>query len=110
MSRVSRLLNQSAEVWRAERVPDGGGGWETTWVKVGDVRARFSQPSASERVIGEQGHALWDAIIYFEPDADVLRNDEIRRAGHPTMSVVSTLEPSAAGTYLRADATAEVTV
>jgi len=107
MSRVSRRLNQRVEVWRKTREPDGGGGWFDTWAKLYDARARFSQPAADEQVIGEQGHAEWTAVVYFEPSADVRRNDEIRRAGRQTMTVESTVEPSESGTYLRANCSAE---
>lgn len=109
MSRVSRHLNQDVSIWRPTRVGDGGGGWVTTYVHQFDTRARFSQPSAQgrEQVIGEQGHAEWRAHVYFEPDANVLRNDQLRRAGEQTLVVEAVIEPSKAGTYLRANCSAE---
>lgn len=107
MSRVSRHLNQQVEIWRSVRVSDGGGGYTVTKVQQSTLRARVSQPSAAERVIGEQGHAEWAAVVYFDPSADVVRNDEIRRAGRQTLVVESTVEPSESGTYLRANCSAE---
>lgn len=109
MSRVSRLLNQRVEIWRAVRVSDGGGGWRTTFVHQLDTRARFSQPSAlgREQVVAEQGHAEWVAHVYFEPGTDIQRNDEIRRTGKQKLIVEAVIEPSESGTYLRANCSAE---
>lgn len=106
MSRVTRHLNQDVEVWRKQRTPDGGGGYETTWVLVAAVRARFSQPTAREQVDAALPHAEWSEPVYFEPDADVLRNDEVRRTGEQTVTVESVVRPSAPNTYLRANCSA----
>ncbi|MGW5639627.1 head-tail adaptor protein [Streptomyces sp. NPDC003832] len=102
MSRVARLLNKPAEVWRESRVSDGMGGWETGWSKIADVRARFSQPSAAERVVAAQNGADLTTVVYLLPSADVRRDDEIRR-GTDVFKVRAVFEPSEPGTYLRAD-------
>jgi len=102
VSRVARLLNRQVAVWRVVRVDDGMGGWEETWDQVGTVRARFSQPSATERVLADQSQARLTHIVYLLADADVRRGDEIRD-GSRVFEVLATFEPSEPGTYLRAD-------
>jgi len=104
MSRVARLLNTAAEVWRETRTADGMGGWVTGWSQVGSVRARFSQPSAAERVRADQSGVDRSHIVYLPPSAGVRRGDELRR-GVDVYEVLATYEPSEPGTYLRADCT-----
>lgn len=102
MSRVSRLLNSSAEVWREVRSPDGMGGWTDAWSPVGTVRARFSQPSATERVVAASNGVDLDTVVYMASGADVLRGDHLRR-GSTEYEVRAVYEPSEPNTYLRAD-------
>jgi SPP1 family predicted phage head-tail adaptor len=102
MSRISRLLNASAEVWRDTRTSDGMGGWVSGWAKVGTVRARFSQPSAAERVQAAQNGADRSHVVYLPPASDVRRDDQLRQ-GSRVFEVLATFEPSEPGTYLRAD-------
>jgi head-tail adaptor len=102
MSRVARLLNSTAEVWRDQRTEDGMGGWETGWSAVATVRARFSQPSAAERVIAAASGADLDSVVYLNAGADVQRGDELRR-GPAVYEVLAVFEPSEPNTYLRAN-------
>ncbi|GAA3804506.1 phage head closure protein [Streptomyces chiangmaiensis] len=102
MSRVSRLLNQTVNVWRYTRTSDGMGGWVAAWVQVGTARARLSQRSARERTAADQTTSRLTHVVYLLPDADVRRGDELRQAGR-TFTVLATFEPSEPGTYLRAD-------
>ncbi|MCI3271021.1 head-tail adaptor protein [Streptomyces cylindrosporus] len=102
MSRVNRLLNASAEVWRSARTSDGIGGWTEGWAKASTVRARFSQPSATERAVNDRYDAKLSQIVYLRHDADVRRGDQLRTSGR-TLRVLATYEPSVPGTYLRAD-------
>jgi head-tail adaptor len=102
MSRVGHLLNSSAEVWRQSLTPDGMGGSTAVWVKVGSVRARYSQPSAAERVIAAQNGADLSHVVHLADSAGVQRGDELRR-GTVVFEVLATYEPSMPGTYLRAD-------
>ncbi|WP_413788073.1 head-tail adaptor protein [Streptomyces platensis] len=104
MSRVARLLNASATVWRASRTSDGMGGWDETRTQVGNkpVRARISQPSATERVVADQSGSTLSHVVYLLPDADVRRGDELRQPGR-VFKVLAVFEPSEPGTYLRAD-------
>jgi head-tail adaptor len=102
MSRVGHLLNSSAEVWRQLRSDDGMGGWNLDWASIGAVRARFSQPSAAERVIAAQNGADLSHVVYLAGSADVRRGDELRR-GSEVFEVRATYQPSMPGTYLRAD-------
>jgi head-tail adaptor len=102
MSRIARLLNTSAEVWREQRTSDGMGGWVTAWSLVGSARARISQPSAMERVQGDANGAELSHVVYLLPTADVRRGDELRQ-GTRVFEVLATFQPSESGTYLRAD-------
>ncbi|WP_405184741.1 phage head closure protein [Streptomyces albidoflavus] len=102
MSRVSRLLNRSLDVWRFTRVSDGMGGWVETWAKVGSVRARLSQPNATERTLADQSGAKLTHVAYLEPEAAVRRGDELRVSTRK-FKVLATYEPSEPGTYLRAE-------
>jgi head-tail adaptor len=102
MSRVGHLLNSSAEVWRQLRSDDGMGGWNLDWASVGVARARFSQPSAAERVIAAQNGADLSHVVHLADTADVRRGDELRR-GTKIFEVIAVYEPSMPGTYLRAD-------
>ncbi|MFD9905630.1 phage head closure protein [Streptomyces sp. NPDC059063] len=105
MSRVGHLLNARVEIWRATTTDDGGGGQETTWVHQATPRARLSQPSARERQAADQAEADLTHIVYLAPGADVRRGDELR-APATVLEVTAVFEPSAPGTYLRADCTA----
>lgn len=100
--RIARLLNTSVEVWRDVRTPDGMGGWVTGWSKVTDLRARISQPSATERVLADQNGADLSHVVYLLPTVDVRRGDQLHTAGRQ-FDVLSVFEPSEPGTYLRAD-------
>lgn len=102
VSRVARLLNASATVWRYTRTPDGMGGWTQAWAQISTVRARFSQPSATERVVADQSGSTLSHVVYLRPDADVRRGDELRQ-GARSFKVLAVFEPSEPGTYLRAD-------
>jgi SPP1 family predicted phage head-tail adaptor len=102
VSRVSRLLNASATVWRSVRTSDGMGGWTEAWSQTSTVRARFSQPTATERTVADQSGALLTHVAYLEPDAPVRRGDELRQPGR-TFEVLAVFEPSEPGTYLRAN-------
>lgn len=104
MSRVGRLLNRTVPVWRATTSDDGGGGQDVTWSQVATLRARMSQPTARERQAADQAESQLDETWYFHPTADVRRGDELRPPGR-VVEVFATFEPSAPGTYLRADCT-----
>ncbi|MGW3724832.1 head-tail adaptor protein [Streptomyces sp. NPDC000851] len=102
MSRVSHLLNTSLQVWRFTRTPDGMGGYSEAWSQVATVRARLSQPTSRERVLADAHQARLTHIAYLPSSADVRRSDELR-LGTRVLEVLATFEPSAPGTYLRAD-------
>lgn len=78
------------------------GGWTEGWAKVSTVRARFSQPSATERAVNDRLEARLTHIVFLRDDADVRRGDELRTPGR-TFRVLAVYEPSVPGTYLRAD-------
>jgi head-tail adaptor len=78
------------------------GGWEETWAQVSTVRARLSQPSATERTLADQSGATLSHVVYLAADADVRRGDELRQPGR-AFKVLAVFEPSEPGTYLRAN-------
>lgn len=102
MSRVTRLLNASLDVWRATLTEDEGGGQVETWSKVATARCRISQPTAAERVQAEQDTARLTHVVYFEPSANVQHGDRLRKT-HSLFDVIAVFEPSSPNTYLRAD-------
>jgi head-tail adaptor len=96
------MLNSSAEVWREIRSPDGMGGFDSVWTLVDTVRARFSQPSAAERVVAASSGADLGQPVYLRADADVVRGDRLIR-GEAAFEVLAVFQPSEPNTYLRAD-------
>jgi head-tail adaptor len=102
MSRIARLLNASLTVHRTVRTSDGMGGYTSVLTALGSVRARVSQPSATERVVAAQNGADLSHVVYLLPTADVLRGDELHRASD-VFEVLAIFQPSEPNTYLRAD-------
>jgi SPP1 family predicted phage head-tail adaptor len=96
------MLNASADVWRFTRTDDGMGGYSEQWAKISTVRARYSQPSATERVAADQSESRLTHVVYVDAGTDVRRSDELRNSGR-TYEVLAVFEPSMPGTYLRAD-------
>lgn len=101
MSRVARLLNSTADVYRESRVADGMGGYTTAWQMVAGVRARFAQSSALERILGGQSGESQTHTVYLNPGANVRRGDRLHR-GTDEYLVLTVSEPSEPGTYLSA--------
>lgn len=99
---ITHLLNRTLAHWRSVEEPTGTGGFTTTWIQLGDVAARVSQPSAAERVAADQGESRLTHAIYLDPGSPVSRGDELRD-GDETFEVIATIVPSKAK-YLRADA------
>jgi head-tail adaptor len=98
---VNRLLNSSVTIWRVSTVPDGAGGEVTSLTQVGESRAMISQPSASERMLADQGQSLHSHNIHMPPTTNVRRGDELRH-GAQVFRVLSVFEPSRP-IYVRAD-------
>ncbi|MGW4030750.1 head-tail adaptor protein [Streptomyces sp. NPDC004838] len=91
---VGHRLNRLLEVWRPETSPDGYGGQTVTYVRQPvDVRGKVDQPSASERMVAQQGRAEHTHDVYLLPGADVLRGDELRGRGQ-VLRVLAVVEPS----------------
>jgi head-tail adaptor len=98
---LAKMLNSSVDVWRISAVPDGAGGETTTLVQVGTSRAMVSQPSATERMLADQGQSKHSHTVHLPPGTDVRRGDELRR-GEQSFRVLSVFEPSRP-VYVRAD-------
>lgn len=105
MPSIRHLLNQSLDVWRATVQGDGMGGQTTTWVQVGSIKARLSQPSAQEREVAAHKEAELTQVIYALPGADVVRGDELHGFGTAYV-VLATFQPSKPA-YLRIETTTE---
>jgi head-tail adaptor len=98
---LARLMNASVSVWRMSSVPDGAGGETTSLAQVATSRALISQPSASERMLADQGQSQHSHTIHTPPGTDVRRGDELRH-GSQVFRVLSVFEPSRP-IYVRAD-------
>jgi head-tail adaptor len=98
---LNRLLNSSVTIWRVLTAPDGAGGEVTSLSQVGESRAMISQPSASERMLADQGQSLHSHNVHLPPTANVRRGDELRN-GAQSFRVLAVFTPSRP-IYLRAD-------
>jgi hypothetical protein len=101
MSAISHLLNRTLGLRRPIAAADGAGGSTTTWTGLGPIPCRTSQPTATERLYAAQAEAEHSQAVYFEPDADVRKGDELVDGGD-VWRVAATIRPSQAQ-YLRAD-------
>lgn len=99
---VGHLLHARRSVFREIVSDDGAGGRRSSWVHVGDVACRISQPSAAERVLAMQAGAEASVPVYLAPTADVRRGDELRDEAGNVLRVLATVVPSRP-VYLRAD-------
>ncbi|WP_299542030.1 phage head closure protein [uncultured Streptomyces sp.] len=91
---ITHLLNRQLAVWRTVTTDDGYGGQQTAHQAVGQVRAKVDQPSASERMLAQQGGVPHTHTVYLQPGADVRRGDELRGDGQ-VLRVLSVIAPSA---------------
>lgn len=98
---IGHRLNRALTLYRRSTEPTDSGGVVSTWVEIGPVRCRVSQPTAAERVAARQAGAVHTQPIYLAPSADVRRGDELRDAGE-TWRVKDVIYPSVR-VYLRAD-------
>lgn len=98
---IDHLLNRTLQHTRPSTSADAGGGQTTTWSALGTVRARLSQPGASERETGDQLGADLSYPIYLSPRADVRRGDRLAD-GLAVYEVLEVYGPSDVK-YLRAD-------
>jgi SPP1 family predicted phage head-tail adaptor len=89
-----RLLNTTATIGRASRSTDSQGGHTVTYpaVKTG-ARCRIRPLSTPERTIAEREEVDATHRVYFLPDEDVQRGDELT-IGSTTYSVVFPRQPS----------------
>lgn len=97
---IRHLLNASIDVYRATLIDDGRGGRSSTVAKVGTVRARVAQPSATERAVAAEMGAVLEYVVHVEPDADVARGDELDTGDARRLRVQAVVSDSSA-TYRR---------
>ncbi|WP_327587043.1 head-tail adaptor protein [Nonomuraea sp. NBC_00507] len=102
---IDHLLNVSLTHRRPVTVRDSGGGQSTTWLPLGTVRGRVSQPTSSvEREEADQHGADLTYPVYLGPRADVRRGDELLDVvGGGRMFEVLAVYPPSQPIYLRAD-------
>jgi len=91
---IDHWLNRTLELYRRVEEPDGMGGAVSTWVKVGDLRCKVDQPSASERMVAAQSQSNHSHNVYTYPDADVQRGDEFRDGDGLALRVIAVVQPS----------------
>lgn len=101
MPPIGNYLNRRLQHYRRETTSDGSGGQIATWVSLGPVRARVSQPTAAERVAAQQAGADHTQPVYVRPRSDVRRGDELR-GPEGAWRVNAVFRPSEP-VYLRAD-------
>lgn len=97
---IRHLLNASLDVYRDTFTNDGRGGRTSTMAKVGTVRARVAQPSATERMVAAELGAVLEHVVHVEHVADVLRGDELDTGGARRLRVQAVVSDSSA-TYKR---------
>ena len=99
------LLNETVQVQRPTRAPDGQGGWREGWQDVGAARVRIRPASAREREAGAVTEALLSHVVYAMDGADIRRGDRLVRASGEMLTVIAVRRPSA-GHHLEIDAEA----
>jgi head-tail adaptor len=90
---VAHLMNRTLTVRREVTASDGYGGQTVAYSLVGDVPARVSRPSASEREVAAREGVEITHEVYLNPEADVRRGDQLVD-GDQVLEVVSVVEPS----------------
>lgn len=97
---IRHLLNSSVDVYRATHADDGRGGRTSTPTKVGTIRARVAQPSATERLVAAERGAVLEYVAHVLHGADVRRGDELDHGGVRRLRVQAVVEDSSQ-TYKR---------
>lgn len=83
-------FKRTYEVWREEKVPDGGGGFELDWVKQTDVTGRAYPTRTSDDVTAQKRQGIVTWTFACGPDEDVRETDQIRFDGRElTVQAVS---------------------
>lgn len=103
MTSIVHWLNTPLRVYRPEGTADGSGGQTVTWRPIGEVDAKIDQPRETERTVADQHGSDQDYSIYMEPDADVLRGDQLRHDDGRVWRINGTFTPSTPR-YLRCEA------
>lgn len=80
---IRHLLNMSVDIYRATPSDDGQGGTTRALTQVGTVRARVSQPTATERAVAAQMGAVVQHVVHVAYTTDVERGDEIDTGAYP---------------------------
>ena len=98
-----RLLNSTATIGRASRASDSQGGHARSYptIKTG-ARCRIRPLSASERTVAEREEVQATHRVYFLPDEDVQRADQLT-IGSTIYSVVFPRQPSETGHHQEVD-------
>jgi head-tail adaptor len=98
-----RLLNSTATIGRASTSDDSQGGYPRTYPAVStDVACRIRPLSTPERTVGAREEVQATHRIYFLPDEDVRRDDQITIASINYM-VIFPRQPSEQGHHQEVD-------
>lgn len=95
-------LPETLDVYRRTSTADPYGGTSYSFVKVGTIRAKVSQPAAAEQIEAQQAGTSMTMIVHMQPTDIVYRGDELHRANGDKLRVKYTIQPSEP-VYLRAD-------
>lgn len=97
------LLNTTATIGRTARASDSQGGHTRTHPALyTNVRCRIRPLSTPERTVAMREEVNASHRVYFLPDQDVLRGDELT-IGSTVYSVVIPRQPSEAGHHQEVD-------
>jgi len=100
------LLNNTFTVSRRVRTSDGQGGWEISYLELGEVEGRIRPATSSERVVADTEEQQITHVLYVSHGEDVLRGDLVTAGGVTPplqVEVLGIREPSLAGEHLEID-------
>lgn len=92
---VNHLLNRSVTVTRRTSSSDGSGSNPTTPAVIATIRAKIDAARASDRMLADQDADRVTHTIYFNPGADIVRDDVVND-GATDFKILSLLPPSRA--------------
>ncbi len=75
------MLTDDFEVTRKILVPDGMGGYTSSWVLVDTYKGRLDDETGNERMRGKQDVDYVKERLFLYPNTGILRNDRVEGIG-----------------------------